>query len=80
MKVIGIFFTIISSVLNLVANGIPDISNKIVVGLLSTFLGILGCYAWATFKGQSGWNCLWGIIMPLGIFPVLLLKDMVREK
>lgn len=75
IKYLGILFTIISSILNFIANGIPDMTNKIVVGLLSTFLGILGCYIWASFKKQSGWNCLWGIIMPLGIIPVLLLKD-----
>ncbi len=80
IKYLGIFFTIISSILNFVANGIPDMSNKIVVGLLSTFLGMLGCYAWATFKGQSIWNCLWGIIMPLGILPVLLLKYKTKDE
>jgi hypothetical protein len=75
IKYLGIFFVTISSILNYVANGIPDTSNKIAVGLLSTFLGILGCYAWISFKGQPKWNCLWGLVMPLGIIPVLLLKN-----
>jgi hypothetical protein len=61
--------------MNFIANGMSDMTYKIVIGTLSTFIGILGCYAWATFKGQSRWHGLWGLIMPLGIIPVLLLKD-----
>ncbi len=38
-------------------------------------LNLVGGYAWAKYKGRSGWYTLWAILAPIGFIGLAVLED-----
>jgi hypothetical protein len=50
-------------------------SAAVVLGIASTGLFMTACYCWAKYKNQSGWHALWGLLAPIGLIPLAVMKD-----
>ena len=43
-------------------------------GFIGIALSVWGSYIWVTKKNRKGYWCLWGLLSPIGILPLALLK------
>ncbi|MBA7563999.1 hypothetical protein ES708_05661 [subsurface metagenome] len=48
--------------------------------VIGVALLLWGCWNWTKFKGRSGWWMLWGLLAPIGLIALAVLKDKYVER
>lgn len=63
----------------LLARGLTFIVPVSIVCLLVGIALLLwGSWSWAKLKGRNGWYALWGLLAPIGLVALVLLRDKWR--
>jgi hypothetical protein len=58
-----------------IGNFLPNEILSIVVLLIGTIITVWGCYLWTQLKNRHWAFMFWGILAPIGLLGISLLKD-----